>query len=67
MVACAHTGIDPRTVVIVSFDAALAHVAVVTARNGHDLALKANLMHLKVIEKLCHCDFGHPFDEAWPT
>lgn len=47
VVACADTGVEPGAVMVVSLHALPTDVAVVAPRQRYDLALVAQLVHLK--------------------
>lgn len=50
VVASSNARIDPWTVMIVSLDASLAHIAMVAPRDGYDLALEAELVYFESVK-----------------
>ena len=52
VVASANAAIQPRAVMVISFHALIAYVAVVASRQLDDMAVEANLMDCETIEEL---------------
>ena len=67
MVTHANARVYPRTMMVESLDATLAHVAMVGTRQGDHLALETKLMDLESVKELCLSQVGLFADEAWAT
>ncbi len=55
MITCSDARIEPRAMVIVSFDASVTSITVVAARDSDDLAVKTKLMNWESIQELSLC------------